>query len=99
AILRLIKMVIEAGHKENIWVGMCGEMASEPAYALLLLGLGLDEFSTSMIAISEVKKIIRSVKYSDAKEIVEEALTLSTGKEVEDFAKVKLKKLVPGLFY
>lgn len=99
AILRLIKMIIEAGHKENIWVGMCGEMASEPAYALLLLGLGLDEFSTSMIAISEVKKIIRSVKYSDAKEIVEEALGLSTGKEVEDFAKMKLKKLVPGLFY
>ncbi|HOX10255.1 MAG TPA: phosphoenolpyruvate--protein phosphotransferase, partial [Candidatus Omnitrophota bacterium] len=61
AVLRLIKNVIDTGHKHNIWVGMCGEMAGEPAFSLILLGLGLDEFSTSPVNIPRIKQIIRSV--------------------------------------
>jgi len=97
AVLRLIKMVIDNGHREKIWVGMCGEMAGEVALAVLLLGLGLDEFSTSPIVVPEIKRIIRAVKYEDAKKIAEKALTLSTGQEVETLAKTQLKKLVPDL--
>ena len=97
AALRLIKTIIDNAHREKIWVGLCGEMAGEISLALILLGLGLDEFSVSPIILPEVKRVIRSVKYEDAKKIAIEALNLSTGKEVQAMATAKLKKLVPGL--
>ena len=97
AVLRLVKMIIDNGHKEKIWVGMCGEMAGDRALALILLGLGLDEFSTSPIIIPEVKRIIRAVNYSDAKRIAEKALSLSTGREVAELATAELKKLIPDI--
>ena len=97
AVLLLIKNVIEAGHKAGIWVGMCGEMAGDISMTLILIGLGLDEFSTSPIATPEIKRIIRSVTMDQAKEIAQQAITLSTGKEIERFAKRKLKEIVPDL--
>ncbi len=97
AVLLLINRVIDAGHKAGIWVGMCGEMSGDIVMTLILLGFGLDEFSTSPIAIPEIKRIIRSVTMEQAREIAEQALTLSTGKEVERFAKRKLKEIVPDL--
>lgn len=97
AVLRLIRTVIENGHKEHIWVGMCGEMAGEPSLVLILLGLGLDEFSTSSMMVPEIKRIIRSVTMRKAREIAEKAMTLSTGKEVKDFARTKLREIIPEL--
>jgi len=97
AVLRLIKGVIDNAHKANIWVGMCGEMAGEPALALLLLGLGLDEFSVSPIILPEIKRVIRSVTLVEARQIAEEALTLSTGKEIEEFVRRKLRHIVPEI--
>jgi len=97
AVLRLIKNVIDNGHKENIWVGMCGEMAGDSALAIILVGLGLDEFSTSPILLPEIKKIIRAIKISDAQKIASKALTFNTGKEVEKFARHKLKEILPEL--
>ena len=97
AVLRLIRTVIESAHNAGIWVGMCGEMAGDISMALILLGLGLDEFSTSPIAIPEIKRIIRSVTLRQAKEIAQESMLLSTGKEVEKYAKMRLKEIVPDL--
>jgi phosphotransferase system enzyme I (PtsI) len=97
AVLGLIKMVIDNGHKAKISVGLCGEMAGDVSMAMILLGLGLDEFSTSPIAVPEIKKIVRSIKYSEAKEIAEKAQTFTTGKEVQEFAKAKLRELVPDI--
>lgn len=97
AVLRLIRNVIDNGHEQNIWVGMCGEMAGDPALTVILVGLGLDEFSASPILLPEIKKIIRSVKFSDAKKIAAKALTLDTGREVEDFARQKLREIMPEL--
>jgi len=97
AVVRLIKQVIDAGHAAGIWVGMCGEMAGEPALTLLLLGLGLDEFSVSPVQAPLVKKVIRSVDYKQAQAIAKEALTLSTGKEIEEFLVAHLRRLVPEL--
>ncbi|MFH1847939.1 MAG: putative PEP-binding protein, partial [Candidatus Omnitrophota bacterium] len=94
-VLRLIANVIRSAHEAKIWVGMCGEMAGEPHFAVLLLGLGLDEFSVSPIIIPEIKRIIRSVSMQQARDVAQKALTLSTGKEVEEFAKARLKELVP----
>ncbi|MFH1395613.1 MAG: phosphoenolpyruvate--protein phosphotransferase [Candidatus Omnitrophota bacterium] len=97
AVLNLIKMVIDNGHKNNIPVGLCGEMAGDVSLTMILLGLGLDEFSTSPIAVPEVKKIIRSINYSAAKRIAKKALTFTSGKEVQDFAKERLRELVPDI--
>ncbi len=97
AVLRLIKNIIDAGHKENIWVGMCGEMAGEPGFGLILLGLGLDEFSMSPVVIPEMKYIIRNVNFKDAKEVAEKALTLPTSDDVEGFINKRLDELVPKL--
>lgn len=97
AVLRLIKTVIESGHNAGVWVGMCGEMAGDIIMTIILLGLGLDEFSTSPIAIPEIKRIIRSVTLRQAKEIAREAISLPTGKEIEKFAKKRLTEIVPDL--
>lgn len=97
AVLRLIRNVIESGHNAGLWVGMCGEMAGDIVMTIILLGLGMDEFSTSPIAIPEIKRIIRSVTLRQAKEIAQEALSLTTGKEVERFAKKKLIEVIPDL--
>lgn len=92
-VLRLIKSIIDAGHNANIWVGMCGEMGGDPLFTVILLGLGLDEFSMPSVMIPEIKHIIRSVTMAQAKDIASQALTLSTSKEVEDFSRNKYKEL------
>jgi phosphotransferase system enzyme I (PtsI) len=97
AVLRLIKNIIDSGHKENIWVGMCGEMAGDIALGLILLGFGLDEFSMSPSAVPEIKYVIRNVRFEDAKEVAEKVLTLPTSEEVEDFAAKRLYELFPKL--
>lgn len=97
AVLRLIKNVIDCAHNEGIWVGMCGEMAGDIVMTIILLGLGLDEFSTSPIATPEIKRIIRSITMSQAKEMAGEALNLPTGREVEKYARKRLKEMVPDL--
>lgn len=97
AVLRLIKNIIDSGHKENIWVGMCGEMAAEPGFVLILLGLGLDEFSMSPVVVPEVKYVISNVKFEEARKVAEEALKLSTGEEIETFINKRLNELIPWL--
>ncbi len=94
AVLRLIKNIIDAAHKADINVGMCGEMAGEPSLALILLGLGLDEFSMPPQVIPELKYLIRSVSLKEAQEIAEEALTFPTGTQVEEFAQARLKEIL-----
>ena len=94
AILRLIKTVIDAAHKANIKVAMCGEMAGDPSLALILLGLGLDEFSMPPQIIPELKYIIRSVEFKAAQEFAIKAMELSTGTLVEEFAQNKLTEII-----
>ncbi|MFH1459254.1 MAG: phosphoenolpyruvate--protein phosphotransferase [Candidatus Omnitrophota bacterium] len=94
AVLRLIKSIIDIGHNAGLWVGMCGEMAAEPVYTLLLLGMGLDEFSASAVAIPEIKKIVRSVTIEQARQIAEHVLELSAADEILAYANLKLKELI-----
>lgn len=94
AILRLVKTVIDAAHaRDGLFTGMCGEMAGDPMATLILLGLGMDEFSMSASSIPQVKKIIRSVSYEDAKAIAEKALNLETGEEVREMVQAKIDEL------
>ncbi|MCK8827853.1 phosphoenolpyruvate--protein phosphotransferase [Natroniella acetigena] len=85
AILRLIKRVVEAAHKHDSWVGMCGEMAGDRRLTPFLVGVGLDEFSMSAVSIPEVKEVIRNLTIQQAKEITDQVLSLSTSQKIEDF--------------
>lgn len=98
AVLRLIKKIIDDAHRNKIWVGMCGEMSGDPMFALVLLGMGLDEFSMPSKMILQIKQLVRSVTMKQAQAIAEEALTFSTAREVEKFSKKKLKELVPQVY-
>lgn len=93
AVLRMLRHIIMAGHQEGVWVGMCGEMASDPLSTLILIGLGLDEFSVSPGAVPEIKKIIRSIEYREAVRIAKKVLEFEKAYEVERFmTKVMRKK-------
>ncbi len=74
SILRLIKSVVDAAHNGGKWVGMCGEMAADPMYAMILLGMGLNELSVSPGAVPKIKKTIRNISQADAKALARDVL-------------------------
>ncbi|MBC1818024.1 phosphoenolpyruvate--protein phosphotransferase [Listeria welshimeri] len=82
SILRLVKMVIDASHKEGKWTGMCGEMAGDQTAVPLLLGLGLDEFSMSASSILKSRSLIKRLDQSEMVKLAEEALNKATAEEV-----------------
>lgn len=82
AILRLVKNVIDASHKEGKWTGMCGEMAGDETAIPLLLGLGLDEFSMSASSILKARSLVRNLSKADMEKLAAEALEKSTVDEV-----------------
>ena len=98
AVLRLIKMTVEAGHRAGIRVSMCGEMAGEPTYTLILIGLELDELSMNPLAIPRVKKIIRNTSNSEAKLLAKRIMTMSSAAEIEDFVKEYMARRFPDAF-
>ena len=83
SVLGLIKQVIDASHAEGKWTGMCGELAGDERATLLLLGMGLDEFSMSAISVPHIKKLVRHVSYQEAKALADEALQKPTAAEIE----------------
>ncbi|HEX7831540.1 MAG TPA: phosphoenolpyruvate--protein phosphotransferase [Thermoanaerobaculia bacterium] len=85
ALLRLIKGVIDAGKRAGIPVEMCGEMASDPIYAIVLIGLGLEIFSMNPSSIPVIKNVVRSVRYRDCRRIAEASLMKKTAQEIEEF--------------
>ncbi len=85
AVLRLIKMVIDAAHKEGKWVGMCGESAGDQRMIPILLGFGLDEFSMSPISILPARKLITSLSHADMQKFADEILTMGTAKEIKEY--------------
>lgn len=86
-VLRLIKHVIDASHEQGKFTGMCGELASDPVATMILLGLGLDEFSMTASSIPLIKNILRSVSKAECEEIANKALTMDTAEEITAYAK------------
>jgi phosphotransferase system enzyme I (PtsI) len=80
AVLRFIKCIVDQGHKAGIKVSMCGEMAGEPKYTPIILGMGLDEFSVSPMQIMPVKKIIRNMSFADCKALANRVVELEDSK-------------------
>jgi len=98
AVLRMLKHVVDAGHKEGIPVSICGEMAADPIFIPILLGLGLEELSMNPNSIPLVKQFIRGLKAAQAREIFEAALDFATAEDIEAFLLEKIKKLFPSGF-
>ena len=90
AVLRLIQKTIKSAHAAGIPVGMCGEMASDPYAAIVLLGMGLDEFSMSGISIPETKKLLREITVKDAQEITKTIMNMDTADKIEEFLKKRI---------
>jgi phosphoenolpyruvate-protein kinase (PTS system EI component) len=92
AVLRLIQMTIDAGHRHGIWVGMCGELAGDPKALPLLLGMGLDEFSMAPSSVPQVKQAIRRWSLDRCRKVAEDALGMGGSSAVIDY----LEGLTPG---
>ncbi|MFH0786839.1 MAG: phosphoenolpyruvate--protein phosphotransferase [Pseudomonadota bacterium] len=98
AILRLIQQTIEAGHRAGITVALCGEMAGEPLYIPILLGLGLDELSMNPMSIPRVKRIIRMTSHKESKEFLRKIFALKTTEEVNLSVRREMVKLFSDSF-
>jgi phosphotransferase system enzyme I (PtsI) len=92
AVLRLIRNVVDAAHTTGISVGMCGEMAGEPLYLPILLGLGIDELSMNPLCILKIKKTLRSISYHDAQQLAAQVDQFKTATEIENFMRQELSK-------
>lgn len=92
AILRLVKQVIEASHKEGKWTGMCGEMAGDETAIPLLLGLGLDEFSMSATSILKARRQIKNLSQTEMQHLADKAIQCSTVDEVVELVRAYTSK-------
>ncbi|MBM4286030.1 MAG: phosphoenolpyruvate--protein phosphotransferase [Deltaproteobacteria bacterium] len=97
AVLRMIKMVVEAGREAGIPVAMCGEMAGDPLYLPILLGLGVTELSMNAMAIPMVKHVIRSFEVQEARDMARHALELVTVEEINDYAAREMRQRFPEI--
>jgi phosphoenolpyruvate-protein phosphotransferase (PTS system enzyme I) len=98
AVLRIIRWVVRSGHEAGIPVAICGEMAAEPVYAVVLLGLGLDEFSMNPLAIPKVKKVVRKLRFDESQALVEQLFQFPTASEIECFLRSWMAKRFPEDF-
>ncbi|MBI3831380.1 MAG: phosphoenolpyruvate--protein phosphotransferase [Planctomycetes bacterium] len=95
AVIHLIKNVVDAGIAYDKPVGMCGEMAGEPIYTILLLGLGLSELSVAPPSIPEIKRLIRALNFEDCKKGADEVLKMDDANQILDYLRELAKKLLP----
>ncbi len=98
AIIRLIKMTVDAAHKHGIWAGVCGEIAGDPVLAPLLIGLGVDELSAAPPVIPQVKYIVRRLKLAEAQALAEFALQCDSPSEIYARCQKLAREAAPSLF-
>jgi len=98
AVLRLIARITAAGHRNGIRVAMCGEMAGEPLYALILLGLELDELSMNPLGIPRMKKIIQNATLQESRELLNKVLAFNSATEIRDYVEHYMRKRFPEEF-
>ena len=96
--LRLVRDVIRAGNRADIAVSVCGEMAGDPLYTLLLLGLGLNTFSMNGPDVPEVKKIIRSTSMENARQVARKVMSFDSERQVMHFLREETRKFLPEAF-
>jgi phosphoenolpyruvate-protein phosphotransferase (PTS system enzyme I) len=96
AVLRLIRDVIRHGRRGGVGVSLCGEMAGQPEFTLLLLGLGLKTFSMNTHSIPEIKRVIRSVTMEQARAVARQVLKLDTDRQILSYLLEETRKVIPG---
>ena len=99
AVIRVMKYVVEKAHEAGVKVGVCGEAASDPQNLLVLMGMGLDELSMNPVSVPLIKHMIRSINYSDAREVFERCLELSTAQAVNEYILEKVNQFFPSGFF
>ena len=97
AILRLIKNTIDVGHEHGIWTGICGEMAGNPLMVPLLIGMGVDEFSISPSLVPLVKDVVRKLRYSQAEDLAEVAMTSESASIVNERCRELVGQIAPEI--
>ena len=97
AVLGLIKDVIRAAGRSKIDVSLCGEMAGEPEFAMILIGLGLRSLSVAPPAIPQVKKLIRSVSIDHCKRVARKVTSFDSDREVLNYIRVEVAKIIPDV--
>jgi phosphotransferase system enzyme I (PtsI) len=98
AVLRIIRWVVQSGHQAGIPVAICGEMAAEPAYAVVLLGLGLDELSMNPVSIPKVKRVLRMSRFEESRSLVERLFQFPTASEIGRFVREWMAERFPEDF-
>ena len=98
AVLRLIRMVIQDAHKAQIGVHVCGEMASEPEYVMLLLGIGVRTISLTPPMIPEIKQIVRSVTIEDCNNLARKILGMNSERQISNYLRDATRKILPETF-
>jgi phosphotransferase system enzyme I (PtsI) len=98
AVMRMVRHVVQVSRKAGIRVAMCGEMAGDPLYIPVLLGLGVDELSMNPNSIPVVKKVIRMTSLSEARKIARQALALATVEEVNEYVSSEMDHRFPDIF-
>jgi len=98
AVLRLIRTVIQDAHKAQIDVHVCGEMASEPEYIMLLLGIGVRTISLTPPMIPEIKQIIRSVTMEDCNNLARKVLSMNSERQISSYLRDATRKILPEAF-
>jgi phosphoenolpyruvate-protein phosphotransferase (PTS system enzyme I) len=97
AVLRMLALICDAGHQAGIPVSMCGEMAGEPVYALVLLGLGLAELSMNGPSIPLVKRVLRAARASDGRALLDRLLELTAADDIDRLVRSEMAQRFPGL--
>ncbi len=98
AVLRLIRTVIQDAHKAQIDISVCGEMASEPEYVMLLLGMGIRTLSLTAPMIPEIKQIIRSVTIEDCNNLARKILSMNSERQISNYLRAAARKILPEAF-
>jgi phosphotransferase system enzyme I (PtsI) len=98
AVLRMVRDVVEVGRQAGTSVAMCGEMAGDPLYIPVLLGLGVEELSMNTMAIPVAKRVIRLTSLAEAREIARKALQLHTVEEINDYVIGEMDRRFPDIF-
>jgi len=98
AVLRLIRTVVQDAHKAQIDVAICGEVASEPDYIMLLLGMGIRTISLAPPMIPEIKQIIRSVTIEDCNNVARKILSMNSQRQISNYLRNSARKILPEAF-
>jgi len=98
AVLRLMREVVTAAHEAGVEVSVCGEMAGEPLYTILLVGMGVDVLSVSPATLLEIKKVIRSITLKQAHEVTEKVFQFDSDREVDAYLTELARRFLPEMF-